>query len=75
VDLYIHSPIHLHGVVLNHLSVGTILLYDSLINAAGVPGMRRIIFGRRLVRISPAAPAMMSEIFVEFLSTSGKMPG
>jgi hypothetical protein len=27
VDLYIHSPIHLHGVVLNQLSTGTTLPY------------------------------------------------
>jgi hypothetical protein len=26
VDLYIHSPIHLHGVVLNYLRTGTALL-------------------------------------------------
>jgi hypothetical protein len=29
VDLYIHSPIHLHGVVLNYLSTGTTLLLLS----------------------------------------------
>jgi hypothetical protein len=27
VDLYIHSPIRLHGVVLNELSTGTTLLF------------------------------------------------
>jgi hypothetical protein len=27
VDLYIHSPIRLHGVVLNYLSTGTTLPY------------------------------------------------
>jgi hypothetical protein len=27
VDLYIHSHIHLHGVVLNYLSTGTVLPY------------------------------------------------
>jgi hypothetical protein len=25
MDLYIHSPLHLHGVVLNYLSTGTTL--------------------------------------------------
>jgi hypothetical protein len=27
VDLYIHSPIHLHGILLNSLSTGTTLPY------------------------------------------------
>jgi hypothetical protein len=27
VDLYIHFPIHLHGIVLNELSTGTTILY------------------------------------------------
>jgi hypothetical protein len=39
VGLYIHSPIHLHGVVLTQLSTGTILPLDvttnSLNNATG----------------------------------------
>jgi hypothetical protein len=30
VDLYIHSPTRLHGVVLNELSTGTILPFTSL---------------------------------------------
>jgi hypothetical protein len=29
VDLYIHTPIHLHDVVLNYLSTGITLLYGS----------------------------------------------
>jgi hypothetical protein len=29
VDLYIHSHIHLHGVVLDELSTGTTLLFKS----------------------------------------------
>jgi hypothetical protein len=28
VDVYIHSPIRLHGVVLNYLSTGTTLPYN-----------------------------------------------
>jgi hypothetical protein len=31
VDLNIHSPLRLHGVVLNYLSTGTTLLFLSLL--------------------------------------------
>jgi hypothetical protein len=35
VDLHIHSPIRLHGVVLNQVSIGTILplTYDCMLAA------------------------------------------
>jgi putative alpha-1,2-mannosidase len=32
MELYIHSPIHFHGVVLNSLSTGTTLPYLTLPN-------------------------------------------
>jgi hypothetical protein len=38
VDLYIHSPIRLHGVVLNSLSPRTTLRYSLLVSSYGFPG-------------------------------------
>jgi hypothetical protein len=40
VDLYIHSPIRLHGVVLNSLSTGTTLLYRCTFNRMPVDKKR-----------------------------------
>jgi hypothetical protein len=39
VDLYIHSPIRLHGVVLNYLSIGTALRF-TLISVSTINSFR-----------------------------------
>jgi hypothetical protein len=36
MDLYIHSPIRLHGVMLNYLSTGTTLPYLYLTHAGSL---------------------------------------
>jgi hypothetical protein len=45
VDLYIHSPMHLHGVMLNYLSTGTTLPLLTLLDAISVLGLLKITKG------------------------------
>jgi hypothetical protein len=60
MDLHIHSPIRLHGIVLNSLSTGTTFL------TGGKAGSRTIIFFIPSgVRLSPLGTAATSGLLYQ----------
>jgi hypothetical protein len=62
VDLYIHSPIFLHGVVLNYLSTGTTLPYIQ-----NVPGRRVSILGGHSIGHSKQKLYIVTDLLKAFL--------
>jgi hypothetical protein len=51
VDLYIHSPIRLHGVVLNYLSTGTTLHFNMYITHKSMLGGSLVTTAWRVLRL------------------------
>jgi hypothetical protein len=70
VDLYIHSPIRLHGVVLNSLSTGTTLPFTRFETSLSSPPATR----RATVEVfDPASTRACTLLRASYLTTDGQL--